>query len=208
MKNVAISTSYFGLEGLLNFLLVERDLLFMLAPQVLVTHHTKHRQSPALVPSQHVASQEQFIDDNTTLPSFCFFSEWEAVVGIPAGLGPVWSRSPAGPPSPPPLSSAPADAETLAPPLIRKMQQKKKRDFKKIYIFSVPTMVSILKVVQWCRSHLFKHGLPELQLFTQRLAAVLQVNAGQRLGLQLALCHRVSVLGLQDTMLSYWAVQF
>lgn len=87
MKNVAITTSYFGLEGLLNFLLVERDLLFMLAPQVLVTHHTKHRQSPALVPSQHVASQEQFIDNNTTLPSFCFFSEWEAVVGYLQGLG-------------------------------------------------------------------------------------------------------------------------
>lgn len=43
-KKVDASMSYFGLEGLLNLLLVQRDLLLVLTPQVLVTSH-KPRQT-------------------------------------------------------------------------------------------------------------------------------------------------------------------
>lgn len=53
-------------------------------------------------------------------------------------------------------------------------------------------------VVQPRCTYLFKHGLPELQLFTQRLAAVFKINAGQCFGLQLAFAHSISVLCLQD----------
>lgn len=67
--------------------------------------------------------------------------------------------------------------------------------------------LSAVKVVQGRGSYLLKHGLPELQLFAQRLAAVLQVNACQRLRLQLALRHSVSVLRLHHTLTTHYDEQ-
>lgn len=46
-------------------------------------------------------------------------------------------------------------------------------------------------------AHLLKHAFPKLQVLCEALAAILQVNAHQRLTLKLLLGHCMSILSLQ-----------
>lgn len=48
-------------------------------------------------------------------------------------------------------------------------------------------------------TYLIIHALPELQLFRQRLAAVLQVNSHQRLSFKLSLSNSMAVLCLKSS---------
>lgn len=77
-----------------------------------------------------------------------------------------------------------------------------------IYNIQVPELLLYknskfcLLVIDFHKSHmsyLFKHALPELQLFTQWLAAILRVNAHQCLCLQLPLSNGMAVFCLNTT---------